>query len=103
MLRVDNDKVRSLLLEGSFGLERESLRITQDGFLAQTPHPFPRDPHLLCDFSENQLEINTGVCGSPQEVVAELEAYDALVQRTLAKLPQPELLWPFSNPPYIRS
>ena len=25
MLRVDNDKVRSLLLEGSFGLERESL------------------------------------------------------------------------------
>ena len=103
MLRVDDNKVRSLLLEGSFGLERESLRITQDGFLAQTPHPFPRDPHLLCDFSENQLEINTGVCGSPQEVVAELEAYDALVQRTLAKLPQPELLWPFSNPPYIRS
>ena len=103
MLHVEDSRVRSLLFRGNFGLERESLRVTRDGFLAQTPHPFPNHPNILCDFSENQLEINTGVSTSPQEAVAELEGYDRLVQRTLAALPEPELLWPFSNPPFIRS
>lgn len=102
MLHVEDSRVRSLLFEGNFGLERESLRITRDGFLAQTPNPFPKHPHILCDFSENQLEINTGVSSSPQAALAELEEHDALVQRTLAALPEPELLWPFSNPPYLR-
>ncbi|MGN0072372.1 MAG: hypothetical protein ACI36W_01000 [Coriobacteriales bacterium] len=103
MLHVEDSRVRSLLLKGNFGLERESLRITHDGFLAQTAHPFPNHPNILCDFSENQLEINTGVSGSPQAAVSELLQLDALVQRTLAAAPEPELLWPFSNPPYIRS
>ena len=82
MLHVEDSRVRSLLFRGNFGLERESLRVTRDGFLAQTPHPFPNHPNILCDFSENQLEINTGVSTSPQEAVAELEGYDRLVQRT---------------------
>ena len=28
---------------GTFGLERETLRVTTDGYMAQSPHPFPND------------------------------------------------------------
>ena len=31
MLHSNNETVRSLLLKGNFGLEKESLRITKDG------------------------------------------------------------------------
>ena len=31
MFHIENDIVRSLLLKGNFGLEKESLRITRDG------------------------------------------------------------------------
>ncbi len=101
MLHTDDPHVRELLLKGSFGLERESLRVTPDGYLAQTPHPFLGDDHIVRDFSENQVEINTPVLDSPVQAVACLEHYDGIIQRKLAS--QGELLWPFSNPPYIRS
>ena len=101
MLHTDDPQVRKLLLKGSFGLERESLRITPDGYLAQTPHPFLGDEHIVRDFSESQVEINTPVLDSPAAAVACLEHYDDIIQQKLAS--QGELLWPFSNPPYIRS
>lgn len=101
MFHIDDPQVRELLLKGSFGLERESLRVTRDGYLAQTPHPFPGDEHIVRDFSENQVEVNTPVVDSPTQAVAALEHYDDVIQRKLAE--QGELLWPFSNPPYIRS
>lgn len=101
MLHVKDPQVREHLLKGSFGLERESLRITPDGYLAQTPHPFPGDAHIVRDFSENQIEINTPVVDSAADAVACLEHYDSIIQQKLAS--QGELLWPFSNPPYIRS
>lgn len=103
MLHIDDGEVRAHLFEGNFGLERENLRVTPEGFLAHTPNPFSGQGHIVRDFSEIQCEINTGVSGSPQACVAELARYDAVEQRTLAGLPAPELLWPFSNPPYIRS
>ncbi len=31
------------LLSGTFGLERETLRVTADGHMAHSPHPFPDD------------------------------------------------------------
>ena len=101
MFHTEDARVRELLFDGSFGLERESLRVTSDGYLAQTPHPFPGDSHIVRDFSENQVEVNTPVAASPAEAVAMLERYDDIIQRKLAE--QGELLWPFSNPPYIRS
>ena len=102
MLHTEAPEVRAHLLKGNFGLERETLRITEDGFLSQTPHPFAGDANIVRDFSENQVEINTGVNPTPKAVVAELAAHDARVRETLLALPQPEYLWPFSNPPYIR-
>ena len=32
----------------------------------------------------------------------ELEQHEKKVRQTLLNLPQPEYLWPFSNPPYIK-
>ncbi len=101
MLHLDDEKVRAHLFEGNFGLERENLRVTPEGFLAHTPNPFGGDGHIVRDFSEIQCEINTGVSSTPEGCVAELARYDAVEQRTLAGLEAPELLWPFSNPPYI--
>ena len=103
MLHTEAPEVRAHLLKGNFGLERETLRITEDGFLSQTPHPFAGDANIVRDFSENQVEINTGVNPTPKAVVAELAAHDARVRETLLALPQPEYLWPFSNPPYLRN
>ena len=103
MLPIDDERVRAHLFEGNFGLERENLRVTPKGFLAHTPNPFSEEGHIVRDFSEIQCEINTGISSDPRKCVAELASYDAVEQRTLAGLEEPELLWPFSNPPYIRS
>ncbi len=103
MLHTENENVRSRLLKGRFGLEKESLRITGDGYLAHTRHPFPKDPHIVRDFSENQTEINTPAAQSAQEAVELLGLYYRKLQAVLKGLIKREYLWPFSNPPYIRN
>lgn len=102
MLHTNHPSVRSLLLQGSFGLEKESLRITPEGFMAHTPHPFPNDNHIVRDFCENQTEINTPVVDSAQAAVESLLQYTKQITHTLSAMPEQELLWPFSNPPYIK-
>lgn len=103
MLHVDDPTVRALLLKGNFGLEKESLRVTPEGYFAHTPHPFPDDDHIVRDFGENQTEINTPVLHSAQEAVASLMGYTRQIHQKLASLPERELLWPFSNPPFIKN
>ena len=103
VLHADHPKIRELLLRGNFGLEKESLRIDEGGFLSHTPHPFPEDDHIVRDFCENQTEINTSVTHSAAEAVQALAGHDRKIQKTLKRLPQREYLWPFSNPPYIRN
>lgn len=103
MLHAENPKVRALLLHGNFGLEKESLRIDENGYLAHTRHPFPYDDHIVRDFCENQTEINTPVLKSAREAVESLNGYYTQIQKKLASLPNREYLWPFSNPPYIRN
>lgn len=102
MLDIANKRVKQLLLSGSIGLEKESLRIDKDGFFAMTKHPFPEDPYIVRDFCENQTEINTAVTGSVDEAMEQLKFHTLRIQKTLAGLDEPEYLWPFSNPPYIR-
>ena len=103
MLHAEHPSIRPLLLKGCFGLERESLRVDEDGFLAQTDHPFAGDEHIVRDFCENQTEINTPVCASAAEAMEALRQCDRRMQQTLKALPRREYLWPFSNPPYIRN
>lgn len=103
MLHIQNPVVQALLLKGNFGLEKESLRVTPEGYLAHTPHPFPDNDHIVRDFGENQTEINTSVFSSAHEAVESLKNYTCYIQKILYNLPDREVLWPFSNPPFIRN
>ena len=100
MLDVREPRLRPLALEGNFGLEREALRVTVEGRMALTPHPFPPDhPRIVRDFCENQTEINTCVWPTAKDAVEELKEIDATISAAIA--PQGERLWTNSNPPPI--
>lgn len=101
MLHAQNPDIKKLLLKGNFGMEKETLRIDQNGFMAQTPNPFPNHSNITRDFCENQVEINTGINPTPQAVVEELDRYNIEIQQAAAQ--SNEFIWPFSNPPYIRN
>lgn len=103
MLHANNKKVKELLLKGEFGLEKESLRIDEKGFLSHTEHPFKRNKYIVRDFCENQVEINTPVFKSVREAVEHLDRLNRQIQSKLAGLSVREYIWPFSNPPYIRN
>lgn len=95
--------VKSRLLDGNFGLEKESLRILEDATLSHTAHPFSGNAHIVKDFCENQTEINTDVHTSARAAVEELEIHNQHIYEKLKKLPRREYLWLFSNPPYIKN
>lgn len=89
----------NLLVKGLHGLEKESLRVDEEGRLAMTPHPAAlgdklTDPYITTDFSESQPEFITPPFPSPEEAVAFLEK---LHDFTYEKLDN-ELLWPMSMP-----
>lgn len=87
------------IFDGSFGLERETMRVTENGTLAQTPHPFQDNKFLDRDFCENQLEIITPVCGSIDELMETLKRLDKYAKDKLKKYG--EYLWMYSNPPHF--
>lgn len=92
------------LRAGAFGLEREALRVTRAGELAQTPHPAAFGDKLgtggiTVDFSESQLELVTAPAASIEAAHAELAALHTRVRSVLAT--QDEQLWPFSMPPSL--
>lgn len=103
MLHMEDSEIRRLLLKGNFGLEKESLRVDENGFLSHARHPFPDDEHIVRDFCENQTEINTPVTQSAEEAVASLEYHYRRIEKGLRDMLPREYLWPFSNPPYIRN
>ncbi len=102
MLHLQDEYIRKYLLKGAFGLEKENLRVLSDGSLSHTPHPAPSDSHIVRDFSEGQIEINTDPYPSAEEAVAALSKHEKDLKKILSGLPKPEYLWPFSNPPYIK-
>ena len=62
--RLINSGKQHLLNHGLKGLEKESLRITDDGLIAQTPHPAAlgaalTHPYITTDYSEALLEFIT--------------------------------------------
>lgn len=103
MLHIEDSAVRSRLLDGNFGLEKESLRILGDGTLSHSCHPFQDDEHIVKDFCENQTEINTSVHTSAKAAVEELEFHNKRIYEKLKSLEDREYLWVFSNPPYIEN
>src|SRR5699024_11598968 len=60
------------ILQATFGLERESLRIGKDHRIAQTDHPAclgsrSFHPYIQTDYSEAQLELITPIAHSTKE------------------------------------
>ena len=102
MLHLDSPEIRKRLLRGKFGLEKEGLRVLADGTMSHTPHPFGSEGHITRDFSENQTEINTSAEPSAAGAVHALGAYTRQIRKVLRALPEPEYIWPFSNPPFLR-
>ncbi len=81
------------------GIEKESLRVTNDGSLSSQPHPASlgsalTHPSITTDFSEAQLELITGIHDSPEGCLEELETVHSFVFANLDN----ELLWPTSMP-----
>ena len=94
----------SPILQATFGLERESLRVTEAGTLASTPHPSSLGsrsfhPYIQTDFSEQQLELITPIASSTQEARRLLGAITDVAGRSI---PKDELMWPLSMPPQLR-
>lgn len=103
MLHIFDAYIREHLLDCRFGLEKESLRVLSDGSFSHTPHPSPGDKHIVRDFCENQIEINTDPYPSAEEAIEALCRTEAELKKKLSLMPEPEYLWPFSNPPYIKN
>lgn len=84
---------------GRRGVEKESLRVTSDGYLAQTPHPQAlgsalTNQFITTDFSEALLEFVTPALGSTWEA---LQVVCDIHQFTYQRLDD-ELLWCASMP-----
>lgn len=93
------DQQASLLAGGSIGLEKECLRVDQNGKLSQRPHPASlgsalTNPFITTDFSEALLELITP---PKQGVTSALESLRKIHQFVYSQLGN-ESLWNASMP-----
>ena len=106
--RIAEDRLHRLLdgnpeifTRGSLiGIEKESLRVTGDGDIAQTPHPRALGSALThhcitTDFSEALLEFITPPLGDARDA---LQYMDDIHRFVYANLDDDELLWATSMP-----
>lgn len=83
------------------GLEKESLRVTPQGTLAQTDHPLAlgsalTHPHITTDYSEALLEFITEPFADVEPLLAQLDDIHRFTYQHLAA--NNERLWPASMP-----
>ena len=89
----------SCLSESLMGLEKESLRVAEDGAISQTAHPSSlgsalTNPAITTDFSEALIELITPPCDSVKEVLCYLDDIQKFVYSKL----DDEILWATSMP-----
>jgi glutamate--cysteine ligase len=87
------------LSSSKIGLEKESLRVSPEGGISQTPHPMAwgsalTHPQITTDFSEALAELVTPPCDSVTEVIQSLDDIQNFVYRNLDN----EILWATSMP-----
>ena len=79
-------------LKGSLiGIEKEGLRVSEDGTIAQTPHPEGlgsalKNPAITTDFSEALLELVTPPLMGADKVIDELTTIHDYVYHTCRKM-----------------
>lgn len=88
-----------LLKQCLHGIERECLRVTEDGRLAQTPHPEAlgsalTNEQITTDYSESLLEFITPALTDPAQTLESLENIHRFVYSKLGN----EYLWSPSMP-----
>lgn len=94
--------IGSDLLHARFGIEKENVRVLQNGELSLSPHPISLGdknihPYITTDFSESQVEMITPPLNSLEEAHGFLETLQDIVAENIGD----ELLWPQSLPPLI--
>jgi glutamate--cysteine ligase len=97
--RLINSHEKDLFDESQFGLEKESLRVSDEGKIAQTPHPLAlgsalTHPYITTDYSEALLELITPPLTSVSAVIEFLQHTHQFVYGKL----QNEILWATSMP-----
>lgn len=100
---IKQHQLELLFQQGSYGLEKESARIWQNGELATTSHPHifgnrRFHPYIQTDFAESQLELITPPNKTVHDTMRWLSAIHQIVLRTL---PEDEYIFPFSMPPFL--
>lgn len=93
-------KANKLLSQSEHALERESLRVSADGKISQTPHPESlgspmTNPYIATDFAEPQLELITPIFKTEKGAINFLDDVHSFVYQNLQNN---ELLWPASMP-----
>jgi len=99
-----NSREQRRLTGGRRGLERESLRVTPDGRLAETPHPHAlgsalANPHITTDYSEALIELVTPTFTDNTALMQYLNDLHQFVYQHLGD----EVLWATSMPSELGS
>lgn len=89
----------SEILSGNFGIERETLRLDENGYLAKTDHPEvfgdkSHNPYITTDFSESQIEVITPALKNVEEAYKFTRSLYDIVAMEI----KDEYLWPESMP-----
>lgn len=97
---IKKNNLSLLFQEGSFGIEKESLRVYKDGSVVTTPHSHKFGnrsfhPYIQTDFAESQLELITPPNNKIEDTYRWLSAIHEVVQRTI---PEDEYIFPLSMP-----
>ena len=99
---IKNLFTKGELLEGNYGIEREGLRIDNNGDLSSKPHPdvFGNkvdNEYITTDFSESQVEVITPAFSSIEETYNFTNALYDIVSMEIGE----EYIWPQSMPSIV--
>lgn len=97
------EKIKSIMINnksiGDYGIEREGLRVTKEGKIALTPHPYVFEkkicnPYITTDFSESQVEVITPTFNTVEECYKFTNVLYDIVSLEIGD----EYVWPMSMP-----
>ncbi len=99
-LAMENQSILEVLYEGKFGLEKEGLRVDEQGGISREKHPVSlgekfTNPFMSTDFAEAQPELITPPLESIHSMMGYVETLQSILQQAIGD----ELIWPNSLAP----